>query len=109
MFAPTLLSYFLLTATTTALPSPNVDTSRDAAPPTLDEFLSSPMTFEKRQTNSTFATLPSATVQLCTEPAYAGECVNTTWPVNECIDLRGYAGLTKSFMPKDGFDCLLMQ
>lgn len=110
MHAPALLSCLLAT-TITAFPSPHTDTTdiEDApeAPPSLDEFLSSPMTFEKRQENS--SALPDATVQLCTEPNFRGQCTHATWTVNQCIDLRGHAGLTESFLPSDGFECLLMQ
>ncbi|KAK4505617.1 hypothetical protein PRZ48_003580 [Zasmidium cellare] len=102
----TLLTTLLAATPTLASPITGLTTSRDAAVPSLDEFLSSPMTFEKRQSNTS---LPSAPVQLCTQPSFSGQCTNATWPVNECIDLRGYAGLTESFLPADGFECLVMQ
>ncbi|KAF2162186.1 hypothetical protein M409DRAFT_27564 [Zasmidium cellare ATCC 36951] len=106
-----LLLLLLLLLLTTALPTDTETTTpRDATPPpSLEEFLSSPMTFEKRQSNSSNTNLPSATVQLCTAPSFKGECTNATWPVNQCIDLKGYAGLTESFLPGEGFECLLMQ
>lgn len=113
MHTHNLLSLLATVLTVTALPQPHADAAikpKDPAP-TLDEFLSSPMTFEKRQSNtSTSSTsLPDATVQLCTQPDFKGECTNATWSVNQCIDLRGYAGVTESFLPGEGFECLLMQ
>ncbi|KAF2216438.1 hypothetical protein CERZMDRAFT_93733 [Cercospora zeae-maydis SCOH1-5] len=108
-----------------AMPSPNTNMlPREAPFPTLDQFLAEvdsvttrrdltqPRHVVQRQaafTNSTSPAATNATVELCTEPQFAGECVNSTWPVNTCIALNGYAGAVRSIDPKQGFECLLTQ
>ncbi|SMR46094.1 unnamed protein product [Zymoseptoria tritici ST99CH_1E4] len=85
----TILTLLAATAITftTALPSPHLFTPR--AP--------------------TNVTVLNAGVNICTEPDFGGECYHSSWPKNTCIDLRGYAGVTRTFLPDTGFDCLLMQ
>ncbi|EME47616.1 hypothetical protein DOTSEDRAFT_21387 [Dothistroma septosporum NZE10] len=63
---------------------------------------------DKRQTSTNSTTEPNATVTVCTEPDFRGECHQSTWPVNTCIDLKGYRGITESF-GVEGFECLVMQ
>ncbi|KAM3422964.1 hypothetical protein BST61_g443 [Cercospora zeina] len=109
-----------------ALPSANTKSLlREAPLPTLDQFLAGVETVTTRRGltqprhvvhrqaasgNSTSpAAAPNATVELCTEPQFAGDCVNSTWPVNTCISLNGFAGAVRSIDPKQGFECLLTQ
>ncbi|KAF7195658.1 hypothetical protein HII31_02976 [Pseudocercospora fuligena] len=95
-----------------ALAAPKADTLG----PSLDEFLAESNTatplvkrniIKSRQSTNT--SLPNAGVKLCTEPDFKGECDHVEWPVNTCVDLMDYAGETESFIPDDGFECLLMQ
>lgn len=104
---------------------PNVPTNPSALGLSLEEFLASSSKVEtdlkRRHTSSSDnnndiitksrrqSSNTAAGVELCTEPDFEGQCVHSVWPVNQCIDLKGYAGVTKSFLPDDGFECLLMQ
>lgn len=79
----------LLLATTTVHALPRILSGAGAAKPSpaLDDFLAETADLEIRATNGT-AALPSASVTLCTEPDFKGDCAKSLWPVNECIDLR---------------------
>ncbi|KAH9821970.1 hypothetical protein Tdes44962_MAKER04867 [Teratosphaeria destructans] len=48
-------------------------------------------------------------VTLSTGPNFTGSETHVDLPVNECIDLNGYAGNTLSFQPDEGTECYLMQ
>ncbi|KAI5367519.1 hypothetical protein Slin15195_G026490 [Septoria linicola] len=121
-----LLAILSVLHSVSALPSAKSATL--AAPaPTLDEFLTEvdvetrrnvprprhvvkPRHLDTRQANlNASAPAPNATVELCTDPQFGGQCVNSTWPVNTCISLNGYAGAVQSIDPKKGFECLLTQ
>ncbi|PPJ58687.1 hypothetical protein CBER1_03999 [Cercospora berteroae] len=110
---------------TTALPSIS-NLPRNAPSPTLDRIfpeadslshrdtaqpgsISQTPRLNARQSGNSTSPAVNATVELCTEPQYQGECVNSTWPVNTCIALNGYAGAVRSIDPKQGFECLLTQ
>ncbi|KXT14033.1 hypothetical protein AC579_10027 [Pseudocercospora musae] len=106
------LTLLILSAVALAAPKPNT------LGPSLDEFLAESNTATtlvkrdniiKSRQSSTNTSLPDAGVKLCTEPDFQGECDHVEWPVNTCVDLMDYAGETESFIPDDGFECLLMQ
>lgn len=97
-----------------ALPSlSNAKVAALAAPyvpsPLEDRASVSDIKLEARQASSNSTEKPKATIRVCTEPDFEGECYISTWPVNTCIDLRGYKGITESFEVFDGFECLVMQ
>lgn len=76
-----------------ALPRLLVPGSRASqpTPAALNDFLSETAELEIRaeeMMNATKSALPSASVTLCTEPNFKGECAKAEWPVNKCIDLR---------------------
>lgn len=106
-----------LFALTMGLPFTFAAPKADTLGPSLDEFLAesnTATTLVKRANiiksrQSTNTSLPDAGVKLCTEPDFKGECSHIEWPVNTCVDLMDYASDTKSFIPDDGFECLLMQ
>ncbi|GIZ46461.1 hypothetical protein CKM354_000958700 [Cercospora kikuchii] len=79
---------------------------RDTAQP---EGISQTPRLNARQSSNLTSPAVNATVELCTEPQFQGECLNSTWPVNTCIALNGYAGAVRSIDPKEGFECLLTQ
>ncbi|CAK1361924.1 uncharacterized protein RHO25_004524 [Cercospora beticola] len=96
----------------TALPSAN-NLPRNSPSPTLERIFpkvdSLSHRLNTRQSSNSTSSAVNATVELCTEPQFQGECVNSTWPVNTCIALNGYAGAVRSIDPKQGFECLLTQ
>ncbi|KAK4545343.1 hypothetical protein LTR36_003523 [Oleoguttula mirabilis] len=48
-------------------------------------------------------------VRLCTGIDWTGYCDYVIWPLNECINLRDYAGRVLSFRPDEDTECYLMQ
>lgn len=81
------------------------DTLAAPKPTSLDDDSS---IFTRAALNSS-SPAPNATVELCTEPQFQGQCLNSTWPINTCISLNGYAGSVLSFQPIPGYECLLTQ
>lgn len=89
MFSPpTILTFLLASTAVSALPR-LLTPQPIAATAALNDFLSETADLEIRSATNATSALPNASVKLCTEPNFGGDCVEVEWVVNQCIDLRG--------------------
>lgn len=80
----------LLAASTAAVSALSLPRLLARPTPALDTFLSETgAALEMRGLTNSTSVLPSASVTVCTEEEFKGDCAVAVWPVNQCIDLMG--------------------